>query len=260
MLGFGMIGRGVAEAIREGKAGHTDLVAILVRDASKVSTETTERLGLRVMTDAADFLNMDMDLVVEAAGHEALRQYAEMVLRAGKKLMAVSVGAFADQDFFNRVRQLAHERGRQVLIPSGAISGLDGISAAALGEIDEVIHTTRKHPRAFTAAQLKGQQPTEAVELFDGPAQQGVQLFPENVNVAAAVSLAGVGLAETRLRVIADPSLDRNVQQVEIRGWFGEIRIHQQNIPTENPKTGRIVALSVAKALRNLTAPIVIGV
>lgn len=260
MLGFGTIGRAVAEAIREGKAGQTELVAVLVRTPAKVEAELVERHGFKVMTDPADFLDTGMDLVVEAAGHDALRQYGEWVLRADKHLMVVSVGAFADQELFNRLRQLARERGRQVLVPSGAISGLDGISAAALAEVESVTHTTRKHPRAFTAEQLGGEWPSEPKVLFDGPAQEGVRRFPENVNVAAAVSLAGIGLERTRLRVIADPRVERNVQQVELKGWCGEITILQQNIPTENPKTGRIVALSVAKALRNLTAPVVIGV
>jgi aspartate dehydrogenase len=259
LLGFGIIGRGVAEAIRDGRAGQTQLVAALVRTPSRVGQEAVERYGFRLMTDPADFLDSQMDLVVEVAGHEALKQYGEWVLRADKNLMVISVGAFADEEFFSRVRQLAHERGKQVLIPSGAISGLDGVSAAAMAEVESVTHTTRKHPRAFTAEQLGGESPSEAKVLFDGPAQQGVRLFPENVNVAAAVSLAGIGLARTRLRVIADPAVQRNVQRIELKGWCGEITVLQQNIPTENPKTGRIVALSVAKALRNLSAPVVVG-
>ncbi|MBI4492916.1 MAG: aspartate dehydrogenase [Chloroflexi bacterium] len=260
LLGFGTIGRRVAELVREGKAGETELVAVLVRDPARVAPETAARYGVKVMVDAADFLDTEMDLVVEAAGQQALHQYAEWVLRANKHLMAISVGAFADAEFLARVRHLAHDRGRQVLVPSGAIAGLDAISAAALSELEEVTHTTRKPPRAFTAEQLKGIQPTEPTLLYDGPAREGVRLFPENVNVAAAVSLAGIGLERTRLRVIADPTVVRNTHEVEVRGFFGQLRLVIENIPTENPRTGRIVALSIAKALRNLSAPVVIGV
>lgn len=259
LLGFGTIGKGVAEAIWNGTAGNTALAAVLVRDASKIPAELAQQRGFRVMTDAADFLDTDMDLVVELAGQEALRQYGEWVLRADKDLMVVSVGAFSDESLFERLRQLAHERGRQVLIPSGAIAGLDAITAAAMAELEEVTHTTRKPPRAFTAEQLGGEEPNEPKLLYDGPAQRGVQLFPENVNVAAAVSVAGMGLARTRLRVFADPTVVRNTHEVEVKGYFGQLRIVIQNVPTENPKTGRIVALSVAKAIRNLTAPVVVG-
>ena len=259
LLGFGTIGQQVADLIAEGKAGHTTLVAALVRSPSKVTPAVRARHPIPLMTDAAQFLDTEMDLVVEAAGQEALGQYGEWVLRADKHLMVISVGAFADEALLARLTELAHERSRQVLIPSGAIAGLDAISAAALGGLDEVTHTTRKPSRAFTAEQLKGAQPTEPLLLFDGPAREGVRLFPENVNVAAAVSLAGLGLARTRLRVFADPTVVRNTHQVEVRGYFGQLRVEIQNIPTDNPKTGRIVALSVAKALRNLSAPIVIG-
>jgi aspartate dehydrogenase len=259
LLGFGTIGREVAAAVREGRAGTTEVVAVLVRDPSKVAAELAPAHSVRLTSDPTDFLAAGVDLVVEAAGHQALYQLAEPVLRAGKQLMAISVGAFADQDFFTRISRVAAEQGCQVLIPSGAISGLDGISAAALADVQEVIHTTRKHPRAFTPQQLNGVQPTEPTVLFDGPAAEGVRRFPENVNVAAAVSLAGVGLARTHLRVIADPSVARNIQQVEVKGWVGELTIYQQNIPTENPKTGRIVALSIAKALQKRSAPVVIG-
>jgi aspartate dehydrogenase len=256
IIGYGEIGRGLTEIITRGDAGDTEVAATLVRN------EAAARDGGAVAptADADAFLGGDFPLVVEAAGHAALRQYAERVLDAGKDLMAISVGAFADALFLDSVTAAAKRNGCHVLIPSGAIAGLDMISAAALAPIDSVLHTTRKHPRAFTAEQLDGRLPeSEAVLLFDGPARDGVARFPENVNVAAAVSLAGVGLDRTRLRVFADPNVTRNQHEVEVQGYFGRVRIEVENIPTSNPKTGRIVALSIAKALRDQTAPFVIG-
>ena len=262
MIGFGAIGRAVAEAIQDGQAGHARLVSALVRSPEKVEPGTAERLGCRFTTDAADFLDSQMDLVLEAAGHDALRAYAEHVLRAGKDLMVIAVGAFADADLWERVTRLAHERNRRVYIPSAGIGGLDIIGAAALAELDEVTHFIRKPPRSLLppdqaeAVEREGQP----VELFVGPARLAAPRFPENVNVAAAVSLAGVGLDRTFVRVVADPAVTKNTHEVVAKGYFGEIRILLQNIPSHNPKTGRIVALSAIKAIRNLTAPVVVGV
>lgn len=259
LLGFGTIGSAVAKAIREGKAGATELVTVLVRASSHPERATTA-YPCQMTTNISDFLGSEIDLVVEVAGHQALRQYAEAILEAGKHLMLVSVGVFADFEFFLRVRTLAVKHGRRVFIPSGAIAGLDAISAACLGDVEEVSHTVRKNPRAFTAAQLRGLDPSEPNTLYDGPAKEGVQLFPENVNVAAAVALAGVGMEKTRLCVIADPTVVRNTHQVQIRGYFGQLSLVMENIPSENPKTGRIVSLSIVKALRNVSEPVLIGV
>ena len=118
LIGFGAIGREVAEAIHDGRAGRAELVSVLVRSPEKIEPGCARRLGCRFTTDAADFLDSAMDLVVEAAGHDALRSYAEAVLRADKDLMVAAVGAFADDGLWERVSRLAHDRGRRVYIPS----------------------------------------------------------------------------------------------------------------------------------------------
>ena len=262
IIGFGAIGREVAEAIADGRAGRAKLVSVLVRSPQKVETDLVERLGCRFTADPADFIDTGMDLVVEAAGHDALRAYAEHILRADKDLMVVAVGAFAERDFWERVKLLAHERGRRVYVVSGAIGGLDAINSAALGELEEVTHFIRKAPRSILPPEEaeEVQRTGEPRELFAGTAREAAPRFPENVNVAAAVSLAGVGLDRTFVRVVADPSVTRNTHEIVAKGYFGEIRILVQNIPTyANPKTGRLTAMSVIKAIRNLTAPVVVG-
>jgi aspartate dehydrogenase len=257
LIGYGQIGRSVSEAVRSGLAGDAHVTAILVRDATKAAGTPDADL---VVTDPAHLYAAEADVVVEVGGHGALREHVGGVLEGGKDLMTVSVGAFADPEFLAEVERLTERTGRRVLVPSGAIAGLDMISAAALAPLDSVTHTTRKHPRAFTAEQLgAATAPTEPTLLFDGPAREGVGRFPENVNVAAAVSLAGIGLDRTRLRVYADPTVSRNVHEVEVAGHFGRLTLRVENEPSSNPKTGRVVPLSVAKALRNMTAPIVIG-
>jgi aspartate dehydrogenase len=261
LIGFGAIGRRLGEAIANGEAGPCTLVAVLVRSPEKIGTESRDRIGCLVTNDAADFLATDMDLVVEVAGHEALKAYAESVLRQGKDLLMISVGAFADAAFQERVERTAHDYGRRVYLATGAIAGLDAISAAAIGGLDAVTHSIRKPPRGLLSSEEADdvERSGQPRELYRGPGREAAIRFPENVNVAAAISLAGLGLDKTVVRVVADPTVNRNTHEIEARGAFGELRIVLQNIPTENPKTGRLTAMSMIKALRNLTAPVVVG-
>lgn len=261
LIGFGAIGRRLAEAIVAGEAGRCELAAILVRRPERIGSDVAARLGCAVTGDAADFLATRLDLVVEVAGHDALKAYAEDVLRQGKDLLLISVGALADPRFEQRLYRAAHDYGRRVYLATGAIAGLDAISAGAVGGLESVTHSVRKPPAGLLppdeieAAKASGVPRV----LYEGPAREAALRFPENVNVAAAVSLAGLGLDKTVVRVVADPTVLRNTHEIDVKGEFGELKILLQNIPTENPKTGRLTAMSMVKALRNLTANVVVG-
>jgi aspartate dehydrogenase len=256
-IGYGTAARAVAAGIQEGKAGAAGLAAVLLR------RPTAEALdGVLVTTDRERFLSEELDLVVELAGQEAVHQHGEAVLSAGRDLMVLSVGALADDDLFDRLQRAAIGHGSRLLIPSGAIAGLDAISSAAIGGLEEVTLTTRKPTEALQTgtdrdALLEGVA-GERVLLYEGPARHAVRYYPANVNVAAALSLAGIGFDRTYVRVYADPTVTRNTHEVRARGWFGELQLTIMNVPTENPKTGRITALSVLKTLRNLQAPVVL--
>lgn len=260
LIGFGAIGRRLAEAITAGEAGHCELSAVLVRRPERIS-DVADKLGCLVTGDAGDFLATSFDLVVEVAGHDALKAYAEDALRQGKDLLLISIGALADPHFEKRLYRAAHDYGQRVYLATGAIAGLDAISAGAVGGLHAVTHSVRKPPAGLLppdeieAAVASG----EPRVLYEGPAREAALRFPENVNVAAAVSLAGLGLDKTTVRVVADPTVIRNTHEIEVRGEFGELRIVLQNIPTENPKTGRLTAMSMIKAIRNLTAEVVVG-
>ena len=262
LIGFGAIGRRLAEAIVAGEAGRCELQAVLVRRPERITPDVAERFDCRVTGDAADFLATSMDLVVEVAGHDALKAYAEDVLRQGKDLLVISIGALADQAFEERLRRAAHDYGRRVYLATGAIAALDAISAAAVGGLDAVTHSVRKPPAGLLepdeAARVQASGVPEL--LYEGTAREAAIRFPENVNVAAAIALAGLGLDRSMVRVVADPTVARNTHEIEARGHFGELRGVLQNIPTENPKTGRLTAMSIVKALRNLTEPVVVGV
>jgi aspartate dehydrogenase len=258
LIGYGAIGRRVAEAVAVGLAGPVELRAVLVREPARYGAVPG---GAMLTADRAAFLAEPTELVVEAAGHDAVRQHGEAVLAAGRDLLVVSVGAFADDALLARLRAAATAAGRQILVPSGAIAGLDAISAAAVGGLDTVRITTRKPPAAWrgTVGEAQALAAQEPVLLYEGPAREGVRRFPQNVNVAAALALAGVGLDATLMRVYADPTVQHNTHEVEARGAFGALHLVLQNVPSENPKTGRIVAMSVIKAVRNRVAPLVVG-
>jgi aspartate dehydrogenase len=261
VIGFGAIGRRLGQSIQAGEAGHCKLAAVLVRRPERVTSEVIEQTGCLLTADAAAFLATDLDLVVEVAGHDALKAHAEAILAGGADLLVISVGALADPDFEERLERAARRSGRRVHLASGAIAGLDAISAAAVGGLDSVTHSVRKPPGGLlppdeAVAVLASGQPRL---LYEGPAREAALRFPENVNVAAAVSLAGIGLDRTVVRIVADPTVTRNTHEIDVRGYFGELHLVVQNIPSENPKTARLTALSLIRALRRFTDPIVVG-
>lgn len=255
-IGYGTAARQVEAGLREGRAGAARLAAVLVRRPLSDAPDAF------VTQDREAFLAQPLDLVVELAGQEAVRQHGEAVLAAGRDLLIISIGALADDALRERLEGAARRSGGRLLLPSGAIGGLDAIASAALGGLDEVTITTRKPPDALaTGTEADGklaEARAEPVLLYEGAAREAVRLFPANVNVAAALSLAGVGFDRTFVRIVADPAVTRNTHEVSAKGWFGELRFTIMNIPTENPKTGRITALSVLKAIRNLQAPVVL--
>jgi aspartate dehydrogenase len=250
LIGLGAIGLGVLHLLRDD--ADIEVVGAVVRDADKPR-------ALLTCTSLDDLLALRPDVVVEVGGHDALRCHGPSVLRAGIDLIMLSVGALADPKLEVELTCAARDGGARAIVASGAIGGLDAIAAAAIGGLERVTHTTRKPARALLDAD-EAARLTAPRELFRGTAREGALLFPENINVAAAVSLAGLGLDRTTVCVVADPSLTRNTHEVVAEGTFGELRFEIRGIPSDdNPRTGRIVAMSVVHTLRQLRAPLVIG-
>jgi aspartate dehydrogenase len=260
VIGLGSVGHRLADLVADGAAGRTELVGFLVRDPRR-HARYAERSRIPVITDHRDALALDPDLVVEAAGHDAFRSLVPVFLEAGVDVLAISAGALADPDTLASVTDAAERGGSRLRIPSGAIAGLDAISAAAVGRLERVVHDVRKPPNGLlgpdeAAAVTASGEPRV---LFEGTAREAAIRFPANVNVVAAVSLAGLGLDRTTTRVIADPRITRNTHRVEVEGDFGRLTLTIENTPSDNPKTGVIVALSLARVLRAYAEPIVVG-
>jgi aspartate dehydrogenase len=254
LIGLGAIGRGVVQLL--GSDDEIGLVGALVGDPRK----SRAAWAPPICASLDELLEKQPEVVVEVAGHDALRCYGPKVLHAGIDLIMVSVGALANHDVEDAIRQSAQAGASRVFVASGAIGALDAIASAAVcGGLRRVTHTTRKPARALLEA-AEAADLTEPRELFRGSARDGALRFPESINVAAAVSLAGIGLDRTEVCVIADPSVERNSHEVVAQGDFGDLRFEIRNIPTdENPRTGRLVAMSIVHVLRQRHALLVVG-
>ena len=203
------------------------------------------------------------DLAVECGGHAAVTQHGEVCLDAGYDLLVASVGALADQSLYDRLVSAAQRNGRKLLIPAGAVAGMDGLAAARLAGIDRVRYTSRKLPLAWKGTHAEKlcdlASVKEATEFLRADARQAATLFPQNANVAATIALAGVGFERTEVSLNADPAAKGNTHLVEVEGPCGTMRIELSNKPfPDNPKTSMLAGLSLLRVIRNRSEALVV--
>jgi aspartate dehydrogenase len=260
LAGLGAVGLDVAQRIEAGIPGLT-LVAVAVRDKDK-ARRNLPPVGERIAVVAAEALAQSCDVVVECLPPEMFRRVALSVIERGKILVPLSVGQLLEN--WELVAR-AKEKGARILVPTGALIGLDAVRAAAEGTIHSVTMITRKPPNGLDGApylRARGislKDLKAPLKVFDGAAREGARGFPANVNVAAALSLAGIGPDRTRLEIWADPALDRNIHRIEVDADTARFAMSIENIPSDNPRTGRIVALSTIAALRGLVSELKVG-
>jgi aspartate dehydrogenase len=266
LIGCGSIGSAVVKAIVSGRLPGVELVGATNLAGIDRAAKLTATAGCAFFADVPALLKIKPDLILEAASAEVVRSYAARILECGADLMMVSVGALADAEFFGRLMEQAKREGRQIYVPSGAIGGIDIIKAAVFGGLEECTLTTTKPPGALAGAPyviercIDLEAIHEATAIFEGTARQAVRSFPQNLNVAAAVSLAGLGLDKTTVKVIADPAATRNVHEVFVRGEFGEATIRLVNQPSlDNPKSSILTSLSVIATLQRINQQFKLG-
>jgi aspartate dehydrogenase len=256
IAGFGAIGREIARHLVAGLPG-LRLTAIGVRDPTHPPAGLPD-----VAVCAVGALADHADIIVECAPAAVLRDIAEPALRAGRSLVVLSCGALLEQ---MDLVDLARAHGGRMIVPSGALLGLDAVVAANEGKIHSVRMITRKPPRGLEGApyllehRIKLDGLSAPMRVFEGTARQAARGFPANLNVAVALSLAGIGPDRTQLEIWADPTLARNTHQIEVDADSASFTLRIENIPSENPRTGRITALSVVAVLRKMTSPLVVG-
>lgn len=261
LAGLGGVGLAVARTLEAGIPDLT-LAAIAVRDTSRAE-RLLPRLGKGIVLSAPGELAGLCDVVVEALPPSLFTTVARPAIEAGRVFMPLSVGQLlVHGDLIDRARAT----GARILPPTGALIGLDAVRAAAEGEIRSVTMVTRKPPNGLEGAPYLVQQGislaglSEPLKVFDGSARDGARGFPANVNVAAALSLAGIGPDRTRLQIWADPGVDRNIHRIEVEADSARFSMQIENVPSEeNPRTGKITALSTIAALRGLVSPLRVG-
>lgn len=250
LVGCGALGSTIARAV----ARMPD-VRLAVYDADESRARALAKELHAARPDNLDLALPQADLVVEAASQEALRGLAQKAMSRGLPLVALSVGAFADDALLEDVTRLARDHGGRLLIPSGAVGALDVLRAAAEEGLEEVTLVTAKPPEGFGLADV-----TEPRVLFEGPAREAVKRFPKNVNVAAVLSLAGLGFDRTRVRIVADPALRLNTHTVIARGAFGELHCRVENRPSPtNPASSHLASLAAIALIRRYAARVQVG-
>src|SRR6516164_3204886 len=253
VAGLGAIGRVLARKLSAGM-GDLTLACAAARDHAKARAWLdAERITCPLVEPEA--FPDHCDLAVECAPARVLEQICRPMLEAGKQVMVLSAGALLPRP---DLIELAKARGAQIIVPTGALLGLDAVTAAAEGKIHSVRMITRKPPDGLRGApyleanSICVEGLNEAKRVFSGSARAAAAGFPANVNVVAALSLAGIGADRTLIDIWADPGVERNCHTIEVDSDAGRFTLSIENIPSENPKTGRITALSVIAALRKL--------
>jgi len=250
MIGCGAIGSDVAKAADKMK----EIEKIYLFDINKKASQKLNKSIKKGETKKVEEFLDEVDVVFEAASQKAVDEYAEKTLSHGKDIIIMSIGSLFDDDFRSKLEKLAKKNKCKIYLPSGAVCGIDGILSASVEQIDEVTLVTTKPPEAI------GKKYDKRTIVFDGTARDAVKKFPKNINVAANLSIAGIGFDETKVEIVIDPVATRNSHKILAHGKFGRLRAEVENMPNpKNPGSSYMASLSAIATLRRLINPIQIG-
>jgi len=259
IIGGGVIARLVLEHIRDGRLGDLRVVAIAGRSERSKGKALAEAFGVPFVIGLDALMAATPEVVVEAASHDAVREFAEPLLTRGISFVALSGGALCDDALRGRLERSAAQHRCLLYVPSGGIGGLDVLKAACIAGAEEVSIAVTKPPAAWKGIPyveklgLDMDRLAGATVLFEGTAREGVPHFPANVNIAAVLSMAGIGFDRTRLKVVADPALKFNTHFIVIKGRTGRIDLKFESVAMpENPKTSMLACFSALAAIREL--------
>ncbi len=259
--GVGAIGLKVAKALDAGEIPGLSLSAVAAKDQEKLR-KNLAGFNHQPQIATIDQLGQLADVVIECAPKTVFRSIADSAIEHGRTFMPLSVGALLDNmDLIERAR----ETGAVIFVPTGALLGLDAVKAVAEGEVNRITLVTRKPPSGLRGAPhlvdnaIDVDNLQAALQVFSGSARAAAKAFPANVNVAAALALAGIGPDRTTVEVWADPAVNRNMHTIEVDAAASSFTMSIENVPSETPATGKITALSVIASLRRLSSPLVVG-
>ena len=250
IIGCGAIGTDVAKAAD----AMNDIEKIYLFDMNKTSAEKLYSLLNKASIKPVEEFLEDVDIVFEAASQQAVVQYAASVLEAEKDLIIMSIGSLFDDALRKKLEHIARKHHRKIYLPSGAVCGIDGVLAASIEKLDSVTLVTTKPPASL------GKSVEDRTIVFEGTAREAVKQYPRNINVAACLSLAGVGFDETKVEIVADPVETRINHKILAHGRFGRLRAEVENMPNpNNPQSSYMASLSAIATLRRVLDPIQIA-
>jgi aspartate dehydrogenase len=261
LIGCGGIAQDLVAALR--KADAKVVIAAALCRPGRAEIARAALPGITICETIEDLFDRRPAVVAELAGQEAVVAYGAAILRRGIDLLVISIGALAEPKVREALNSAAQSGGSRLLLPAGAIGGLDAIAAMRLNGLKTVRYRSRKPPPAWRGSPAEKVVDLDTLKkrtvLYSGHAGEAALLYPQNANVAAAVALAGLGFEATQVELVADPDAPGNVHEIEAEGAAGRFAIALQGKPSRtNPKTSALAALSVARALVNLEASIVI--
>ena len=282
LLGCGAINSKVMEMIINGQAGPTtEVTTILVRkERSKLDIEKSlddnrednnnnnTKAIIKVTTSADEFFDgksSDWTLCIEAAGQPAVKEHGKRCLEMGRDFMITSIGSLTDDSLYDTLQQTAETNGSRLILCTGSMPAIDWMGAAALDGCTKVQVTQTKPPKAWLGTPAEEDYPnllniTEPISVFKGSARDAASKFPKNANVAGMLAIATAGLDKTMTELIADPNATGNTVELFFDGPAGKLKVQVQAAPSKtNPRTSAVVALSVVKAIRKFSCPVVIG-
>ena len=266
LLGGGTIARLVLEHLRRGNLPGIEVVAVAGRSSASHGAALAQAHGVPFVIGREALLVTRPQAVVEAASHEAVREHLVPLLEAGVSVVVLSAGALADDRLREAAERAARDGGAMLYVPSGGIGGLDALKSACVAGVDAASIRVAKPPAAWKdipyvdAMGLDLDHLARAHTLFAGSAREGVPHFPQNVNIAAVLAMAGVGFVRTRLEVVADPALTHNTHTIRVSGKTGTITVVLENVPSpDNPKTAWLACYSALAALRSLGSSVRYG-
>ncbi len=261
ILGGGVIARLFLERAKRGEMGDAKVVAVAGRGENSRGKALAREFGVPFVVGAATLIEARPEVVIEAASHDAVRECAEDLLSNGIAVIVLSGGALCDEDLRERLERAAAKHRALLYVPSGGIGGLDALKAACAAGVDEVSIAVNKPPAAWKGIAYVERMKIDLdrlagpVTLFEGSAREGVPHFPANVNIAAVLSLAGVGFDRTRLKIIADPALKFNTHFITVRGRTGTFDLRFESVPSpDNPKTAMLACYSALAAFRQFNS------
>lgn len=263
IIGCGAIGTVIAKAVED--IDEIEKVYLLNTVSEKAERLASSLKKATAKQNIDDFID-DVSLVVESASVDAVKQYGEFVLSHGKDFMVMSVGALADKKVMEKLVNTAKRNKCRIYLPSGAIAGVDGVKSASGSRVDEVVLVTRKPPAGLKDVKYLEDKGVDVEKLkketvvFEGFASEAIKYFPKNINVAVCLSIAGIGVEKTKVKIVCDPKIKQNIHKIVVKGDFGEIITETKNFPCPtNPKTSYLAALSAVATLKKIVSPLQVG-